>query len=335
LPSTRLSLADVRTLAERVFLANDVAPATAATMAGIIADTERAHIRSHGLAMLPLYVSSLRCGWIDGQAVATTETPTPSVLRIDGNNGLAQAALRGVEDMAVAMTRAHGTAVVTMHNAHHIGALGLDAELFARNGLVALTMVTARPRVVPWQGSRPVFGTDPIAFACRRADGGMVLVDMASSVCAISDIRLAQAEGRQLDEPAGLDAAGQPSTDPTAVLEAGKLLPFGKHKGSAVALIVEILAGALSGGRFSFEDASTTVEGAQSANSGQFLLLLDPERIYGPGFVERLIPLLQAIDGNGDAHVPGASRDARCRRSERNGVEVPRVLLERIEGFCD
>ncbi len=329
----QLTLTEVEELARRVFLANGVSGETAAILSGIIASAERDGPRSHGLAMLPRYVSSLRCGWIDGASLPSWSRPAPGILRAEGANGFAQAVIyRGRERLA-GLAREQGIASLTVRNAHHIGPLRADVEPLAEQGLIAIAMSNSRPFLVPWQAARSIFGTNPMAFACPR-DGAPPLVwDQASSVMAISDIRLAAAEGRQLEEPAGLGPDGVPSRDPEAVLESSRLLPFGRHKGASIALMVEILAGALGGGNLAVEDRSAEVQGAMSSNAGQLLIAIDPDRAHGPGFAGRIAVLLAAFEDNGEARIPGDGRLSRRAKAEREGVAVDRDLLDRVRAL--
>ena len=329
----RLPLAEIEALTRRLFLANGVSAESAAILAAIIASAERDGPRSHGLAMLPRYVSSLRCGWIDGRGEASWSQPAAGLLRADGNNGFAQVVIRQGHERLAALARSQGIASLGLRNAHHIGPLRADVEPLAEAGLIAIAMSNSRPFLVPWQGTRSLFGTNPMAFACPR-DGAPPLVwDQASSVMAISDVRLAAAEGRTLDRPAGLGPDGRPSSDPEAVLESGRLLPFGDHKGASIALLVEILAGALGGGHLAIEDRSAAVPGAMSSNAGQILIAIDPAVAHGPGFTGRIATLLAAFADNGEARIPGDGRLARRVEAERDGVLVAADLVDHLEAL--
>ncbi len=129
-------------------------------------------------------------------------------------NGFAQVALAAVRDQAVAMARSQGLAAVCIADSHHFAALWPDIEPFAEQGLIALTMVNTRGRIVAWGGRRKVLGTNPMAFACPRGDGAPVVWDQASSLRAQGEVLKARVEGRAVPTGIGLDADGAPSTDP-------------------------------------------------------------------------------------------------------------------------
>src|SRR5690606_30733895 len=143
--------------------------------------------------------------------------------------------------------------LLSIRHSHHFGALWPDIEPFARRGFIALAMVNSMRSVVPHGAHRPVYGTNPLGFAAPRDAADPLVFDQASSSMANGDVQIAAREGRMLPEGTGVDRDGNPTTDPSAVLDGGALLPFGGHKGSSIAMMMEIMSAALSGGDFSFE----------------------------------------------------------------------------------
>jgi delta1-piperideine-2-carboxylate reductase len=191
-------------------------------------------------------------------------------------------------------------------------------------------MVNTRPWMASWEGRRRALGTNPVAFACPRAGAPPVVWDQASSAMSQGDVLRHAHAVQPLPPGVGVDAEGRPSTDATAVLKDGALLPFAGAKGSSIAFMVEILAAAFGGGRFGFEDASGSVAGAITSNAGQFLLLLDP----GAGdFGGRVEALLASILASGSARLPGDRRYARRREAERNGIVVASERLDEVRGY--
>ncbi len=176
----------------------------------------------------------------------------PASCRVDAANGFAQPALAAARALLVDKARSAGIALLAIHNSHHFAALSPDVEPFAEQGLVALSVVNSMTCVVPHGADRPLFGTNPIAFAAPRADGAPIVFDLATSAIAHGDVQIAARKGERLPPGMGVDSLGQPTQDPKAILEGGALLPFGGHKGSALSMMVELLAAALTGGNFSF-----------------------------------------------------------------------------------
>jgi delta1-piperideine-2-carboxylate reductase len=332
--TTRLDLDAVRRLAEAVLDANGVARPTVDILAGRIMAAERDGPASHGLFMLPAYVSSLRAGWVDGRATPQMTRRSPAALHVDGAGGFAQAGIESARDATVAAARAEGVALLTQRNAHHIGALRSDVEPFAEAGLLAMMFVATRRRVVPHGGSRPLLGTNPLAFAAPVAGRPPFVWDMATSASSISDVRLAAEAGRPVPDGTGVDRDGRPTNDATAIIDGGALLTFGGHKGGAIAMMVEIMAAGLTGGNFAVDDRASSVPGAASANGGQCLLVIDPTTASGTDLPQRLAGWLAGFGDGAGGRLPGDGRLARRAAAIRDGVTVGTALVERLRGLC-
>ena len=298
------------------------------------AAAERDGAHSHGLFRLRGYVSTLGSpGWVDGHAVPVVEDAAPGFVRIDAMKGFTVPALAAGRALAVTKARANGVAVIAIRNSHHLGALSLDVEPFAEEGLVALSFINSMKAVVPHGGHRAVFGTNPIAFASPRAGGLPLVFDMATSVMANGDVQIAARDGRPLPEGTGVDREGRPTTDPNAVLQGGALLAFGGHKGAALSLMVEILCAALVGGKFSDEVDLSQSPGAVTPHTGQSFILIDPQAGRGtlPAFADRVEQLLHLVHDAGQDRLPGDRRHAARESSLREGIEISDAMLATLD----
>ena len=320
LRAMKIAVAELQSLVEQVLAAHGVASTRAPLLAATIVAAERDGSRSHGLQRLAGYVSSLLSGWVDGAAEPVVHEAGPGLLKVDARNGFAQAALAEAMPRLRAMAARHGSAILTTANGHHFAALWPDIEPLAAEGYVALTMVNTRARMVVWQGTRKVLGTNPMAFACPRRSAPPVVWDQASSVMSQGDVLLASAAKRPLPAGVGVDATGKATTDPDAVLKDGALLPYGGIKGGSLAFMIEVLA-TLGGARFGFEDELAKIPGAVTSNAGQFLLLIDPRR-FGDGFLDRIEALIEQLRDAGTGRLPGDLRYERRRIAERDGMDV-------------
>jgi len=317
----RIDIVALHDLVARILVRAGLSAENAAVVASVVVAAERDGTVSHGLFRLPGYLATLRSGWVDGHAVPTVTQVAPSLLLADARNGFAQVALAAARDRLGAMARAQGMAALCTGNAHHFAALWPDIEPFAEAGLIALTVLNSRSRIVVFGGRRKVLGTNPIAFACPRGDGPPLVWDQATSVVAQGEVLRARQAGHAVPAGVGVDASGRPTTDPAAILDGGALLPFGGHKGATIALMIEVLAGALSGGRFGFEDRSAEYPGAQTSNGGQFVLLIDPARTAGAGFTQRVDMLVAMLREAGSERLPSDARHAR-RLAAKDGIEI-------------
>lgn len=326
----RLSFAELAGLLAAIFRANSCSDEVAQILAENCAAAERDGALSHGIFRIPGYLGSLRSGWVDGRATPKLEDVGPAFLRVDAGRGFAQPALAAAREALTAKARANGVALLAIRNSHHFGALWPDVEPFAREGLVALMMVNSYAWVVPHGGRKPVYGTNPIAFAAPRAGGEPLVFDQATSALANGDLQIAAREKRAVPEGSGLDREGRPTTDPRAILEGGALLPFGGYKGSAIAMMVEIMGAALTGGNFSFEVDWSAYPGAATPWTGQVLILIDPERGAVRPFAERVEVLVQRLRDAGQDRLPADRRYANRRRAEAEGIPIGQEDYERL-----
>lgn len=315
---TSLSHAELLRRVGDALVANGFAAAVAAPIARTIAACERDGTLSHGLLRLPGYIDAVRSAWADGHALPATLSTSASMIVMDARNGFTHLALAQSRGEVAERALSTGSAILLIRNAHHFAALWPDIEDFAAEGFIAMSCVTSRARVAGWGGGKPVFGTNASAFACPRADGPPIVWDQSASVMSQGEILLAAREGRRLAEGVGVDAKGNPTDDPAAVLEDGAMLPFGGVKGASIAFSVEILAAALTGSPFGFESPDG---GTLPSKGGQFLMVIDPRRA-GADVAVRVEHLVHAIHAAGSPHLPGSRRYARRAKALAEGIPI-------------
>lgn len=326
-----LSLKEVEDLAKRAFSHNGCNEQNTAALARTVTTAERDGSRSHGLLRVPGYVASLRSGKVNRNASPAVQQSTPAVVHVHGDNGYAPLALeRGIPVLAEAARRI-GVAVMTITHTHHFAALWPETEKLAAQGLVGLACVCNTPIMTPAGGSRPLFGTNPISFAWPRPGHSPVVIDMATSAMSAGEVRLAAREGRTIPFGVGLDAQGEPTTDPNAVLR-GMLLPFGGYKGAAIALMVELLAAGAVGEHFSFEAAEADPKDGGPARAGEFMLAIDPALLAGPRWADHCEKFFDRFEGIEGTRLPGSRRQ--MNRLCAGPRQVDADLVERIRALC-
>lgn len=291
--------------------------------------------QSHGLNMLPRYLEALHSGWSNGVAEPKITTRKPGWLHVDCDNGYCQIGLSRVSDQLRQAATANGIAILTIANTHHIGALRFDTAPIAKDGFIAIAFVNSKAWIVPDRGSKRVFGTNPMSFSCPRKDGEPIVWDQASSVRSVTDIKLAAGNNEILPEPSGLDRSGARSRVAKDIVESQNLLAFGQHKGSAIALMVELLSAALAGGTLSCDDKEMRSFGADTLKPGYSMIVIKPENGTNIGFSDQLQHLCDAIVQDGGGYVPGDRRFDRIRRADTQGIEVNSQLLARLQAMSE
>ena len=329
----RLRLGEIEDLAYRALIASKTSAANARSVAASIAAAEADGIQSHGLLRLRAYCTHARSGKVDGFAAPTIDQAGPAVLRVDARNGFAHPAIDLAVEGLARLTGTQGVAAVAIHNSYNSGVMGHHVERLARSGLVALGFANAPAVIAPWGGSKPVFGTNPLAFAAPRAGDTPIVIDQASSVVARGEVMLRSQRGESIPEGWGLDAAGRPTTDPNAVLDGGSMVPAGGYKGASLALMVELLASTLTGSLHSYEAGSLTADDGKRAGVGQLFIALDPERIAGSGFSNRVGEICRQMLGQSGVRLPGSRRFAARANAQATGVLVDDAVLGKIESL--
>jgi len=195
---------------------------------------------------------------------------------------------------------------------------------------VGIACTAYMPSVAPAGSNEALFGTNPLSFAWPRPGHNPVVYDMATASMAMGDVQIAARDGREVPLGTGLDANGQPTTDPAAIAK-GVLLPFGGYKGSAIAMMVELLAAGMTGEQFSFEARDTDNKDGGPPRGGEMIIGMSPAIIAGDGWqdhVEGFVQKLSNIDG---VRMPGARRHK--NRMDKGPRPINLALIETINSL--
>jgi delta1-piperideine-2-carboxylate reductase len=335
---TRLTLDRVHALAWRVLRVHGVSENQARAIADTITAAERDDCKSHGLFRLPGYVSSVRSGKVTPDAVPQLRELAPAVVQVDGRNGFAPLALQIGRAPLAERARRYGIAALTVTQIYHFAALWPEVEVLAAQGLVAFAFTAAMSYVAPAGGSKPLYGTNPMAFAWPRAGHPPLVFDQASSASARGEIQLHLRDGTPIPAGWAIDGEGHPTTDPAAAL-AGAQLPFGGYKGAAIALMIELLAGALIGEVFSFEASARDNHDGGPPVGGEFMIAIDPTRCAAHGDRQRQLAHAEQLFANVLAQegtrLPSDRRYAARQRTATEGVTIPRALYEELQRLAE
>jgi (2R)-3-sulfolactate dehydrogenase (NADP+) len=328
-----LTIAEVEALTQAVLMASNIAEANARSVTRSVVAAELDGIHSHGLARLPTYCEHALCGKIDGQATPTVIQAAPAALRADAKDGFAHPAIDLGFGRLATLAKSTGIAGLSVTNSYNCGVLGYHVEALASAGLVALAYTNAPASIAPAGGKKAVFGTNPVACAAPDGKGGAAFViDQSSSVVARSEINVHAANGEPIPEGWAYDADGNPTTDPAAALQ-GTMVPAGGYKGAGMALMVELMAAALSGATLSAKASSFGGNEGGSPRTGHFFIAINPGPFSGGDFEARMADLLTEITGQNGVRLPGARRqDARARIS-RDGVTFAKALHIKLLGY--
>ena len=331
---TTMTEFEVRQLVENCLMANGANRENAAAVGRTIAAAERDGCASHGLFRMPGYIASLRSGKVNGNAQPSVSRISPAVVRVDGDHGYAPLALEAGREALIEAARENGIAAMALVNVHHFAALWVEVEPIAEAGCAAMAFTTYKPAVVPAGAKQPLFGTNPMCFGWPRGDRPPMVFDQASASMARGEVMIAARDGHAVPLGTGVDADGNPTTEPQKIIEGGALLPFGGHKGSTIAMMIELLVAGLTGMDFSYEAQKNDNNDGGPPNGGEFMLAIDPNRFGdADNWLQHSEAFLTRLAGMEGAHMPGNRRYANRAKTAAEGIQVKDSVLASCREF--
>lgn len=332
-----LSIEALQARVQAIFLRAGMNAQQSAALAGVITAGERDACKSHGIYRIEGALRTLKAGKVRGDAIPELHPGKGSaIVRVDAQGGFANPAFELGLPTLVERARELGLAALVVNDCTHFSALWPEVEAVTAQGLAAIVMCPSYATVAPTGGSRPLLGTNPFAFGWPRPGRDPYVFDFATSVAARGEIELYRRAGKPLPDGWALDAGGKPTTDPEAAL-AGAMLPFGGHKGSAIATMIELLAAVMIGDLTSPEVLEYLGTTTLAPFHGELILALDPESFAkgrsGDPFSRAEI-LLGAIKGQG-ARLPSQRRFAARAKALVGGIELSSSEIAQLDLFLE
>ncbi len=318
----RISPAELSEFATSVYIEAGMPEADARLVADTLVQADLWGHQSHGVLRLGWYLDRIRNGVMNPVTDPEFEVDGGAVAVINGRDGVGQVLADLARKEAVRRAKKHGIAVVGVHTSNHFGTCMYYTRLGALDGCVTLLTSNGGPAMAPWGGSRKIIGTNPWSVAAPAGNFSPLLVDMANTGVARGKIYLAR--NQQLPIPLGwaLSSAGEPTTDPQEAID-GIILPMAQHKGYAIAVMVDMLSGVLTGGGF-LSGVQSPYKTAEKSNCGHLMIAMNIEAFQPlERFEARMEAFLNEIKsvplakGHEEVFYPGeieANSDLRYRR---------------------
>ncbi|KRT56584.1 Ldh family oxidoreductase [endosymbiont of Ridgeia piscesae] len=275
---------------------------------------------NQGVWRLPILCKRLSKGLFNSPCNLKIDKRTPSVAVIDGDNGIGHYVGQMAADTAIDLASKNGVGVVTVSDSNFLGSLGYYVDKIAKNGMLAVLWNNSFPKVAPYGGVKAVLGTNPLAFAAPRRNGRNVIADLSTGASAGSTITKAAELGQPIPEGIAIARDGTPITDPAKVKD-GALLPFGGAKGYALGLMVEIMAGVVSGAGISHGVHSMYGDFENPGNSGHFFMAVDINTLMPMNtYYDRMEMLVDVLRESGEeVMLPGEGRWSALDKTEAAG----------------
>ena len=291
---------------------------------------------SHGSVRMEYYCERIAKGGINTSPNFSFRTTGPCTGIYEGDNGCGYVAATHAMEHAIDMAKQNGAAVIGIRNISHSGAIGYYTEMAAKQDLLAISFCQSDPMAVPYGGTEPFFGTNPISFAAPSADGRTVVFDMATTVQAWGKILDKRSRHEQIPASWAVDTAGRPVTDPNLV---NALVPIAGAKGYGLMMMVDVFSGVLLGVPFGKHVSSMYHDLSEGRNLGQMHIVLDPSRFVGlDAFKQSLSQELDELaavppaEGYGKVYYPGERSAIRKEKADAEGVEIVEEIVEYLKG---
>lgn len=330
--TVKIALADITTLSVKVLSKAGFGEAHAQAIAKMLYTCQLDDCQSHGLFRLFMCCQTMQAGKIDGQILPILKDTDSAVLHADACGGMSLLAVDKAMPKLIEKTRKLGIAALAVNRCFHFSALWPEVERLSAAGLAAMAMVPSHSWVAPAGGTRGSLGTNPFAFSWPRQGKDSFTFDFATSAFARGEIELYMRAGKPLPAGVAIDKHGKPTTDPQAALD-GAMLTFGSHKGSALSIMIELLAGPLIDDLTSLESMEFAQGKGGAPYHGQIIIAFDPNLFSGGKVADndaRAERLFADILDQG-ARLPSQRRyAARARNLARGYVEIPQQLHQDI-----
>ena len=326
----------LRHLVAAVYRSAGVPADDAAFVADTLVQSDLWGHQSHGVLRVGWYYARLRSGAMLPVTAPETVVDSGAIAVIDGHDGVGQVVARHAVEDAVRRARAHGVGVVSVRNSNHFGTCMYYTGMGARAGCVTLLATNGGPNMAPWGGLQKLIGTNPMSVAAPAGRHPSMIMDMAFSGVARGKIFLAQQRREPIPDTWALDAQGLPTTDARAALE-GLILPMAGHKGYAAGVMVDMLAGVLSGSAF-LDGVHGPYDPVNRSGAGHFFATFDIEafqpRAQFAARMEEYIARLKAgpvAPGHEEVFYPGEIEATKDALQRRDGLLLPHDTVADLE----
>lgn len=338
--SGRYDSESVRKLACTIGEAVGIPAQDAAVLADSLVQADIQGVSTHGITRLNVYVRRIEKGLIDPKAELIVERRRGPSLALNAANGLGQVQASKALEMLIPLAKQYGIATATMCNSQHFGTLSYYCNKAAHRDMILFAFTNCEASMAPAGGYEPFFGTNPIAASVPTGKGFHVKIDLATSIVARGNIIAARKKGESIPEGWALDSDGNPTTDPEKALM-GTVLSMAGHKGYALALLVEIMSGVLSGAAIGPQVGSMYKNMETKQDVGHFFYLLDIEAFMDVNVFKRRIDAMidaikagKRVSGVDEILIPGerSLRTAAVNRSK--GIPIDDITCDELKTLC-
>lgn len=328
----RISHQKMQEVLSQLFLQYNFPAPKAELLAKVHTESTLMGVNSHGLNRVPRFIKYIQKGLIHIEAEAKRVEAFGTIERWDGQLGSGVLNATQCTDRAMELAREHGMGLVALRNTNHWMRAGTYGWQAAEAGCIAILFTNTTPNMPPWGGQESRLGNNPLVIAIPRP-GGHIVLDMAMSQFAFGKVHSYHLKDEELPFFGGWDAEHQLTKNPAEILASEKALPIGYWKGSALSMILDMLATLLSAGKSTYQIG----QGEYESGISQIFLCISPDRFGDQGLEQRLLQeiidythQITPTEANGRTYYPGERSLETRQRNLQQGMEVDESVWEEV-----
>lgn len=327
---------EARRFVENVLQGNGVPAENAATIARCLIAADLRGVDTHGMNRIPSYMERIRQGVLDASAQPTVTNITPVVTQVDGHNGFGFVSAHAGMAAAIESAKTYGIGMASVKHSNHFGMSAWLVQQALDADMMSLVFTNSSPALPAWGGKSKLMGVSPIACGAPSEDSDShFILDMAPSVAARGKIYKAKRRGEKIPTDWALDSEGRQTDDPEAAL-GGVMLPMGGPKGSALAIMMDVFSGVLSGSAFAGH-VTNPYDPSKPADVGHFLVAIKPDLFMSlDEFRERMRYLYDRVVGSDKAagvdriYFPGEIEQLAQKEREKAGIPLVQAEIDAL-----
>lgn len=333
---TYIDAIELTDIARKLFESEGLSYENAHTVASDLVAANLRGLDSHGVSRIPMYLERIRKGVVNPSPNIKIEKITSAVAKVDGDAGMGFITGHQAMDVAMDLCRESGIGLVGIKNSTHYGMAALYVMQAMKEGFIAMAYTNSSPAIPPWGGKSAYLGASPFAVAVPGGEESSYVLDMAMTVIARGKIRLAATNNESIEEGLALDHDGAPTTDAKKAFE-GVCLPFGGAKGSALAMLMDLLSGVLTGANYGGDVKSLYFNHEEPQDVGHLFIVIRPDLfVTKEDFQERMdsfvkrtkeVPLAKGFD---EILIPGEPEERTASERLETGIPITKNVFDEL-----
>jgi LDH2 family malate/lactate/ureidoglycolate dehydrogenase len=339
--TTTVSASHAQKFVETILQGNGVSPSNSAIIANALTFADLRGTESHGINRIPSYMDRVRAGVLDATASPSLKQITPVVAQVDGKNTFGFLSAYMAMDAAINIAQTYGIGMVSVKHSNHFGASAWIVKQATDAGMMSLVFTNSSPALPVWGGRSRLMGVSPIACGAPAGQEDPFILDMAPSVAARGKVYRAQRRGEKIPLGWALDAQGRETDDPSAALDGGMMLPIGGPKGSALAIMMDVFSGVLSGSAFA-GGVTNPYDVSKHADVGHLVIAIKPDLFMSlDDFKERMQVLYKKVVGSDKMegveriYFPGEIEQITAKERLTSGIPYSKAEIKALNDEAD